>query len=113
MYRVGPKMTIITQGANGARLYDGERFIHFTAPIVPVVDSTGAGDVFAAVFLVRYLECSEVITAGRFAVAAAALSMRGFAASALPSGLEIEQLMERHFLDPGTVTIRKQDPCRE
>ena len=113
MYRMGPKMTIITQGAKGARLYDGARFIQLTAPKVSVVDTTGAGDVFAAAFLVRYLECSDAITAGRFAVAAAALSTRGFGATALPSGSEIDQMVEKHFLDPGTVTVRNHDSHRK
>lgn len=113
LHRMGPKITIITQGAKGALIYDGARFIQATAPIVTAVDSTGAGDVFAAAFLARYLDCCDAITACRFAVAAATLSTRGFGASALPSRFEIDQLMEGHFLDPKSITVRQQEPHQD
>ena len=106
MHRMGPKITIITQGAKGARIYDGTRLIQVSAPKVTVVDSTGAGDVFAAAFLARYLDCSDPIAAGRFAVAAATLSTRGFGASGLPSQRDIEQSIDRHFLHPDAVSVR-------
>ncbi|GAB6051437.1 PfkB family carbohydrate kinase [Magnetospira thiophila] len=39
---------ILTRGARGATAYDGTRVLAVPAPDVMVVDSTGAGDVFAA-----------------------------------------------------------------
>jgi 1D-myo-inositol 3-kinase len=95
--RMGPKVVIITRGRDGAYIYDGARFARVTAPEVDVVDPTGAGDVFSAAFLVRYIASGNLIAAGRFAVTAAALSIRGFGASALPSEAEIFSLMKRHF----------------
>ena len=97
LHRMGPKMVIITRGADGALFYDGVRFTQITAPKVDVIDPTGAGDVFSAAFLVRYIVSGDLIAAGRFAVTAAALSTRGFGASALPSEDEISSLMKRHF----------------
>lgn len=97
LHRMGPKMVIITRGADGALFYDGVRFTQITAPEVDVIDPTGAGDVFSAAFLVRYIACGDLIAAGRFAVTAAALSTRGFGASALPSKDDISSLMKRHF----------------
>jgi sugar/nucleoside kinase (ribokinase family) len=97
LHRMGPKMVIITQGGDGALIYDGTRLTQITAPEVNVVDPTGAGDVFSAAFLVRYVASGNLIAAGRFAVTAAALSIRGFGASALPSETEISSLMKRHF----------------
>ena len=97
LHRMGPKMVIITRGADGALFYDGARFTQITAPVVDVVDPTGAGDVFSAAFLVQYIASGNLIAAGRFAVTAAALSTRGFGASALPSEAEISSLMKRHF----------------
>ena len=97
LYRMGPKIVIITRGRNGAYIYDGARHTQITAPEVDVVDPTGAGDVFSAAFLVRYITSGDLIAAGRFAVTAAALSTRGFGASALPSKTEISSLMKQHF----------------
>lgn len=97
LFRMGPRTVIITQGRDGALFYDGTRFVQIRAPEVDVVDPTGAGDVFSAAFLVRYIASGNLAAAGRFAVTAAALSTRGFGASALPSETEISSLMKRHF----------------
>jgi len=97
LHRMGPRMVIITSGADGALFYDGVRFTQITAPEVDVVDPTGAGDVFSAAFLVRYIASGDLFAAGRFAVTAAALSTRGLGASALPSDGDISSLMKQHF----------------
>lgn len=39
---------VITDGPNGAKAYGAGKILHQPAPAVDVVDSTGAGDVFAA-----------------------------------------------------------------
>ncbi len=44
---------VVTRGAAGADLYWQGRVYHHDAPQVEVVDPTGAGDIFAAVFFVR------------------------------------------------------------
>lgn len=48
-------ITIIKQGGNGATWLAPDRDIHFPAPRVKVVDTTGAGDAFNAGFLVAWL----------------------------------------------------------
>lgn len=50
----GPKVTIVTLGANGAVIVGGDGAEHIPAPAVAAVDTTGAGDAFTgslAVFL--------------------------------------------------------------
>ncbi|TAK77857.1 MAG: adenosine kinase [Gammaproteobacteria bacterium] len=42
---------IITLGGEGALVYNGHEFLHVPAYKVPVVDTVGAGDVFAGAFL--------------------------------------------------------------
>jgi fructoselysine 6-kinase len=52
----GPDIVIVTSGEQGALLYDGRQF--FTQAVFPVeevVDTLGAGDAFAARFMVDYL----------------------------------------------------------
>lgn len=52
---------VIKQGSNGACASDGSTsLVHVAAPDVNVVDTTGAGDAFAAGFLTNYLACGEL-----------------------------------------------------
>jgi sugar/nucleoside kinase (ribokinase family) len=108
LYRMGPNLIVITQGSKGAHIYDGERLIHLSTPEVPVVDSTGAGDIFAAAFLRQYLDSLDPVIAGQSAVIAAALSTRGFGASAIPSQQEIGEWRDHHFFSPNSTNIRHQ-----
>src|SRR5699024_314112 len=42
---------VITQGSNGAIIYDGDSFIDIAPHHVEAVDTNGAGDIFAGAFL--------------------------------------------------------------
>lgn len=97
LQRLGPQIVIITQGAGGADLFDGNRLMKIAAPAVDTIDPTGAGDVFSAAFLMRFIASGDPVAAGRFAVTAAALSTRGFGTTALPADIEIDCLMKSHF----------------
>jgi sugar/nucleoside kinase (ribokinase family) len=90
--RSGPVPSIVTLGARGALIHDGRQGFHIVAPRVRTVDPTGAGDVFAAAFLMRYAVSRDPLEAGRYAVCAAALSTRGYGIAALPSREEIRNL---------------------
>jgi sugar/nucleoside kinase (ribokinase family) len=107
LHQLGPQIVIITRGERGVCLFDGYRVVRMGAPAVNCIDPTGAGDVFDAAFLVRFVDARDLLTAGRFAVAAAALSTRGFGVSALPSKSEIEGLVAQHFKQPMTVHIEE------
>ena len=61
---------------------------------MPTVDLTGAGDVFAAAFFIRATDRSaSAVTAGRFANAVAALSLRGVGPTGVPTQREVEGLL--------------------
>lgn len=60
------------------------------------VDPTGAGDVFAAAFLVRYRETRDVAKATRFAAAAASLSVRAPGIDGIATRDEIEARLREH-----------------
>lgn len=77
-------MAVVTAGAAGALLYvNGERFEIRPRP-TRLVDPTGAGDVFAATFLVEYRREGDPWTAAAAATCAASLSVGGEAWSAIP-----------------------------
>ena len=59
LYRRRHKVVVLTDGAHGATIFEGET--SFQVPAFPVreVDANGAGDVFAAAFLLRYQETGD------------------------------------------------------
>ena len=57
---LGPEMVIITCGGEGSMAHDGEKIWRQGIFEAQVVDTLGAGDAFAARFLVQYLSGSPV-----------------------------------------------------
>lgn len=91
----GPRPVIVTLGAGGSRHEADGRQIEQPALAVEPVDTTGAGDAFAAAFIHRHaLAGAGIAEALAFANAAAALSTRGCGAqAALPRRHEVEAVM--------------------
>lgn len=77
---------VLTAGREGAQLFvNGESYRVAPYP-VDEVDATGAGDVFAAAFMVAYERDGDPWRAAAAAACAAALSVRGPGWSAAPDG---------------------------
>jgi len=96
--RVGARrLGVVTTGESGARvLYGGER-VELPGYPVRTVDLTGAGDVFAAAFFIRASDRTvSAATAGRFANAVAALSLRAVGAGGVPTLAEVDAFLEQH-----------------
>ena len=72
--RYGCMLTAATLGPDGVLAWDGERFHHAAAYRVPVVDTTGAGDIFHAGFIYGLLQGWELERQLDFSCAAAALN---------------------------------------
>lgn len=51
IFELGPKTVAITDGKNGAYVYDGSKYYHLGILNAVVVSATGAGDAFASGFL--------------------------------------------------------------
>ena len=68
-----------------------------------MVDSTGAGDVFATAFLLRYHEAGDPLEAGSFAACAASCVVEGVGASTLGDRAEVLRRMalRERFLEEG------------
>jgi 1D-myo-inositol 3-kinase len=83
----------LTRGWEGLTLLtrDGEREV----PSLPrqEVDSTGAGDVFAAAFLVRYHETQDAVEAAAFASCAASCVVEAVGAAGLGDRAEVARRM--------------------
>lgn len=92
---MGAKIVGLTLGGEGALIATRER-AEFIAPHhVDLVDATGAGDAFDGAFLSEYLETGDPFGAGRYANAAAALSVRGLGAVApQPARAQVEAFLQ-------------------
>jgi sugar/nucleoside kinase (ribokinase family) len=72
--RYGCALTAATLGVDGVLAWDGSRLLHRSAYRVPVVDTTGAGDIFHAGFIYGLLQGWPLERQLDFACAAAALN---------------------------------------
>ncbi len=89
-----PRLAVVTEGALGATLHHQGRTSRFPAPETKALDTTGAGDVFAAAFMVRFEETQNPEEAMRFANVAASLSTRTAGITSVPHRAQIEAVMK-------------------
>jgi len=72
--RYGCRLSAATLGENGVLAWDGRQLIHSAAYRVPVVDTTGAGDIFRAGFIYGLLHDWPLDRRLDFSCAAAAMN---------------------------------------
>lgn len=87
------RILAITEAARGARIYWNGDVRRFTPPQVNEVDSTGAGDIFAAAFFTRLSTTRDPWEAGRFATHVAAYSVQRRGLAGIPTQDEIASCM--------------------
>lgn len=89
------RILAVTEAAAGSVLYwNGDRR-RFRAPKMDEVDSTGAGDIYAAAFFIRLYTTRDPWEAARFATKFAAYSVTRFGLDGIPTEREIQAcLME-------------------
>jgi ribokinase len=81
---------LVTRGKHGVSFLHDREFHTVAAPIVKVVDTTGAGDAFNAAFSYSYAGGQQLKDAIAFAVKAASLSVTKFGAQeGMPTMKEI------------------------
>lgn len=92
---LGPRTVIVTCGSEGVLAFEGARCVRQPAfTVEPVVDTTGAGDVFHGAFAYGLALGYGLEENLAFASATAALSCRGLGGrGALPTRAEVEELL--------------------
>lgn len=88
-------LVVVTQAEQGATVYEKGELCHYPARPAQQVDPTGAGDVFAAGFLIRYAETRNACEAAAFANAVASFSVEGPGISGIPLRTEVEAYLSR------------------
>ncbi|MDE3150091.1 MAG: carbohydrate kinase family protein [Acidobacteriota bacterium] len=92
--RYGCQLTAATLGQDGVLAWDGKHFLHSAAYRVPVVDTTGAGDIFHAGFIYALLQDWPLGRQLDFSCAAAAMNcMAAGARGGIQTVEAIEDLM--------------------
>ena len=89
------KAFVVTSGANGASLYIHGDIHHIPAPEKEEIDSTGAGDIFAAAFFLHMYHHQDPMEAAIFATGIAAQSVTHKGISGAPSPGEIQPIMAK------------------
>jgi 2-dehydro-3-deoxygluconokinase len=77
---LGAKIVALKLGSQGALVADAQQRHRIVAHACRPVDATGAGDTFGGAFVARLLAGDDLLTAGRYASVAAALSTEGYGA---------------------------------
>lgn len=69
------KILVVTENEHGARIYWHGDMHRFTAPDMPYVEDTGAGDIFGAAFFCRLNSTRDPWEATRFAIHLSSISL--------------------------------------
>lgn len=80
----GIKIAICTLGEKGSYLLSGKEKLRIPAEKVKIIDTTGAGDVYAAGFLAGLLKKLPLFECARLATRAAAQSIKGYGRNSYP-----------------------------
>lgn len=87
------KIVILTKGKKGATLYTDGKIIESFAYSADEMDPTGAGDVFAAAFLVKYRETQDILQTLDFAHCVASFAVEAEGTRGIPT---MERVMQRY-----------------
>ncbi len=88
-YAVQARLVVLTAGWKGATVYWQGEVRSFPAPQVRELDPTGAGDIFAAAFLVSLRQSGDPWLAARFANCVASRSVERSGVDSIPTRHEI------------------------
>lgn len=81
----------VTEGRAGARVHRQDEWHRVDSYTAQEVDPTGAGDVFAAAYLVRYGETSDPLESAKFAACAASFCVEAHGTAGIPSRQQVEE----------------------
>jgi len=101
-YRAWSNLLVLTDGYNGCTIFHhNQSSCHIPAPQVEEVEPTGAGDIFATAFLIRYHQTNgDYCEAGHFANIVASQSVT-------QAGLDAKTTaIKQHLLNTGKLNVK-------
>jgi len=91
------RMLLVSDGWHPVVVYHAGQRYHVPARPAREIDPTGAGDVFAAAFLIRFAETGDPLAAARFATVVASMSVEGPGMAAIPDRKRVEDWLRQHW----------------
>lgn len=85
---------VVTRAERGATVYQGDEWCHYPTRPAREVDLTGAGDVFAAAYLLHLYETGDSCEAAGFANVAASFSIEGLGVTGIPDRQQVEDYLD-------------------
>lgn len=86
---------VVTKGEKGADVFSNNNKHTFSSFPAKMIDPTGAGDIFASAFLIKYFETKDISKAGNFANAAASFCIEKEGIEGIASQEEILKRIEK------------------
>ncbi|TAK23146.1 MAG: ribokinase [Chloroflexota bacterium] len=96
MLRQEVRLLVVTRGSAGSTLFENGRAREFAPFPAREIDPTGAGDAFAAAFLVRLAETGDSGAACEFANCAASFVVEAVGATGVPTRAQVEARLRSH-----------------
>ncbi|SFO19455.1 ribokinase [Amycolatopsis rubida] len=91
LLELGPRAAVVTLGAEGAAVLEGDKSTTVESPKVEAVDTTGAGDAFAGALAAALADGADLVeSAGRAVKVAAVTVTRRGAQPSYPTAAELE-----------------------
>jgi len=87
-------LLVLTGGAKGCIVIEDETAVRVPSPTVTEKDATGAGDIFATAYLIRYHQTGDALAAAHFANTVAAYSVTCTGIPAITD--KIKQVVKEH-----------------
>ena len=97
------RKAVITAGSKPALVLDGTRIMKVEVPPVKVVDSTGAGDIFAGALVNTFLKSRDFLWSCCFGIAASSLSLTSIALGKVDLPRSVDQVAKRLYSSAVTV----------
>ncbi len=91
LHGFGCKTAIITLAEAGSVIHDGNQIYYIPPYTTTAIDPTGAGDTYAAGFMVRYLETNDLVAVGCFASAVASIMVENIGPDFPLTRMEVER----------------------
>ena len=98
--KFGCNIAVVTMAEAGSAIFDGNNFFMIPPFKTDAIDPTGAGDTYAAGFMLKYLEAPDNLKAvGCFASAVASVMVENSGPEFLLTRLEVDNRMKSLLLD--------------